>query len=98
MSFILIVNLAFNKPTYQEYRYMGVSENMTQSSNAVDGLKSNLSVWGEQCVISDVHKRTATWWVNLTKIHSIHQIIIYYRTENGDWGRCIAYHDRVIFC
>ena len=68
---------------------MGLSENLTQASNAVDGLKSNLSVWGGQCVISDINQQTATWWVNLTSILSIQDITIYYRTGNINWGRYI---------
>ncbi|XP_078330738.1 uncharacterized protein LOC144624704 [Crassostrea virginica] len=80
------VNIALNKPTYQEYRYTGLSVNLTQASNAVDGLKSNLSVWGGQCVISDINKHNATWWVNLTSILSIQHITIYYRTDNAHWG------------
>ena len=80
---------------------MGISENMTQSSNAVDGLKSNLSVWGGQCVISDVNKENATWWVNLTSIYSISHITIYYRTGNGQWGLCTEtchLNEKVIPC
>ncbi|XP_078330543.1 uncharacterized protein LOC111113024 [Crassostrea virginica] len=79
-------NIALRKPTYQENPYQGLSEALTQASNAVDGLKTNLSFWGGQCVISDVDKKTATWWVNLTSILSIHHIRIYYRTGNVPWG------------
>ena len=88
-SSVFIVNIALNKPTYQEYRYTGLSVNLTQASNAVDGLKSNLSVSGGQCVISDNNKHNATWWVNLTSILSIQHITIYYRTDNANWGRDI---------
>ena len=86
-SSVFIVNIALNKPTYQEYRFTGLSKNLTQASNAVDGLKSNLSVWEGQCVISDINQQTATWWVNLTSILSIQHITIYYRTDNANWGR-----------
>ena len=79
-------NIALRKPTYQENRYTGLSEALTQASNAVDGLKTNLSIWGGQCVQSANNQQTATWWVNLTSILSIHHMRIYYRTGNAPWG------------
>ena len=79
-------NVAFNKPAYQQYRYTGLNVSLTQARNAVDGLKSDLEVWGGQCVISEDKKQTATWWVDLTSILSIHHITIYYRTGNVPWG------------
>ncbi|XP_078329819.1 uncharacterized protein LOC144624233 [Crassostrea virginica] len=79
-------NLALNKPAYQEYPYTGLSLDFTDASNAVDGLKSNLNVWGKQCVVSANARRTATWWVNLINISSIHHITIFFRTENNVWG------------
>ena len=86
----ILVNIALNKPTYQQYPYATARSNfhpsMVEASNAVDGLKSDLSVTGGQCVISENKKQTATWWVNLTNILSIHHITIYYRTENEEWG------------
>ena len=63
-----------------------MSHNLTDASNAVDGLKSNLDVWGGQCVVSENNRQTATWWVNLTRIYAIHHIKIYYRTGNINWG------------
>ena len=86
MFSFLSENIALNKPAYQENRYAELSEALTQASNAVDGLKKNLSVWGGQCVISENNKQTATWGVNLTSILSIHHMRIYYRTENVAWG------------
>ena len=86
----ILVNIALNKPTYQLYPYATARSNyhpsMVEASNAVDGLKSDLSFTGGQCVISENKKQTATWWVNLTNILSIHHITIYYRTENEEWG------------
>ena len=82
-----IENIARNKQTYQQHPYVGEINNiLTVASNAVDGLKSNLSVWGGQCVISNNKERTATWWVNLGGILSIHHVTIYYRTGNVFWG------------
>eukprot|EP00105_Crassostrea_gigas_P034101 XP_019918249.1 PREDICTED: uncharacterized protein LOC105349175 [Crassostrea gigas] len=76
------VNIALNKQAYQQYQM----ENDTwDASNAVDGRKSDLSSSGGQCAISYV-KQTATWWVNLTTIHSIHHITIFFLTNNKPWG------------
>lgn len=77
------VNLALRKPAYEEniYRHANVS-----AGNAVDGRKSNLKGLGGECSISAEKQRTATWWVNLESIYSIHNIRIYYRTENLAWG------------
>ena len=85
INFKLTENIALKKPAYQKNRFTGVSVALSQASNAVDGLKSNLSEMGGECVISG-NKRTATWWVNLTEILSIHHLRIYYRTENEPWG------------
>ncbi|XP_052695315.1 low-density lipoprotein receptor-like isoform X2 [Crassostrea angulata] len=78
-------NVALNKPTHQENPAV-VWDARFESSNAVDGLKSNHS-WDEgQCVVSAYGKQTATWWVNLSSIHSIHHITIYFRTGNEKLG------------
>ena len=80
-------NIALHKPTYQQHPYRGsIERELVNSSNAVDGLRSDLSFKGGQCVLSDNEKQTATWWVNLTSILSIHHITIYYRTGNLPWG------------
>ena len=87
MILYLLDNLALNKPSYQLSRFKGHSEDLTEAGNAVDGLKSNLSVWGGQCVISNINMKTAVWYVDLQDILSIHHITIYYRTENAPWGK-----------
>nr|XP_022307321.1 uncharacterized protein LOC111113375 [Crassostrea virginica] len=79
-------NIALQKPSYQRHRYENIQEALTKASNAVDGEKSNLSVWGGQCVISDINKQSALLWVNLTSILSIDHITIYFRTENKMWA------------
>ncbi|XP_061194995.1 multiple epidermal growth factor-like domains protein 11 [Saccostrea echinata] len=75
-------------PTFQshEYRSHSYSKFTFDSGKAVDGLKTNFSAFGGQCVISADGYKTATWWVNLTSIHSIHDIRIYYRTDDAPWG------------
>nr|XP_022308848.1 platelet endothelial aggregation receptor 1-like isoform X2 [Crassostrea virginica] len=93
-------NIALNKPAFQHYPYpyadkMG-GEHLIQAGNAVDGLRSNLSVWAGQCVISDIGKQNATLWVNLGSIFSIHHITIYYRTGNAPWGRNNGFTSRFL--
>ncbi|XP_078328732.1 uncharacterized protein LOC111112398 [Crassostrea virginica] len=84
-------NIALNKPAFQHYPYPYADkiggEHLIQAGNAVDGLRSNLSVLAGQCVISDNGKQNATLWVNLGSIFSIHHMTIYYRTANAPWGR-----------
>nr|XP_034322598.1 cell death abnormality protein 1-like [Crassostrea gigas] len=81
------VNVALNKPAYQQYPfvYIGGDNDTFDASNAVDGRKSDLSAWGGQCAVSG-SRQTATWWVNLTTIHNIHHITIYFLTNNIPWG------------
>lgn len=82
---MLKVNIALHKPAYQQNQYHP-DDDRFDASNAVDGLKSDLEAWAGQCVVSAEKYDTATWWVNLTSIHSIHHITIYYRTDNVAWG------------
>nr|XP_034322663.1 matrilin-2 [Crassostrea gigas] len=75
------VNVALNKPTYLQDPYRP-GDDRRDASNAVDGRKSDLSRDGGQCAVSYLGQ-TATWWVNLTTIHSIYNITIYFRTDNN---------------
>lgn len=87
-------NLALHKPAYQLHPYKG--SNGSQADAAVDGLKNNTAVWGDQCVISEKGKDIAIWWVNLTRISSIHHVMIYYVTGRMQWGMYIFYTDSTI--
>ena len=92
--YLFLENLALKKLAYQRFQYRGLEGTLTDARNAVDGLKSNLSVWAGQCAISDVGKHEAFWLVDLSSTYSIHHITIYYRTENVLWGKgisCIYY-------
>ncbi|XP_062609460.1 uncharacterized protein LOC134271243 [Saccostrea cucullata] len=80
------VNVALKKQTWQAYLYI-VSDSRFDSSNAVDGRKSDLNPLEGQCVQSADNKRSATWWVNLESDHSIHDIRIYYLTDNNVWDK-----------
>ncbi|XP_061194966.1 delta-like protein 4 [Saccostrea echinata] len=95
---VLQDNIALNKPTQQSHAYSSPNHPPAtfDSSNAVDGLKSDLSAFGGQCVISADGFNIATWWVNLTSIHSIHDIRIYYRTGNKAWGTSNGFTERFL--
>lgn len=86
LIYLLTENIALRKPTYQQYQRTGISPELTDAKNAVDGLKTDLGLWGGQCVYSESNKHTATWWVNLTGIMSINHIMVYYMTGNVQWG------------
>ena len=84
-------NLALHKPAYQHHPYQGYFLDSVNASDVVDGMKINLSVPDEHCVISDERQETATWLVNLTRISSIHHIIVYYMTGTTEWGMSFIY-------
>ncbi|XP_062620198.1 receptor-type tyrosine-protein phosphatase epsilon-like isoform X4 [Saccostrea cucullata] len=89
------INLALHKPTEQSDEYNSW-EGKYQSDKAVDGQKTNLSFAGLQCTISKDNQTTAYWWVDLETIHSIHDIRIYYRTENTLWNASNGYTARFL--
>lgn len=93
---LLSVNLALNKAAYQQYPYRP-NVGKYDASKAVDGLKSNLSVDGGQCAVSDLNKRTAIWWVNLRSIYSIHHINIFYIKGNLQ-GKPLYLYNSVVWC
>lgn len=84
-----LVNIALNKPANLQHPLIP-DDNTHNASNAVDGRKSNLTWDGGQCSASAA-RETATWWVNLTDIHSIHHITIYYMVGQRPWGISIKY-------
>jgi hypothetical protein len=86
---LYIENLALEKPAWQSHPFNTEADHGLDinASNAVDGLKSNLGVFGGQCVISANKQQNATWRVDLKDILSIRHIKIYYRTENTAWGK-----------
>lgn len=89
--YLLTVNVALNKPAYHQCPYKP-DYDQYNAIKAVDGRKSDLSWEGGQCALSEYGTQTATWWVNLISIHSIHHIIIYFLTKNrGKVTQCVSY-------
>eukprot|EP00105_Crassostrea_gigas_P012398 XP_011428378.1 PREDICTED: uncharacterized protein LOC105328985 [Crassostrea gigas] len=82
-------NVAVNKPAYQQYP-LRPGDDTYDASNAVDGRKTDLRWDGGQCAESFAGE-TATWWVDLTRIHSIHHITILFRTDNSGIVTVIMY-------
>lgn len=92
IHFILFIsaNIALNKTTSMSSTYSGSSD----SSKAVDGLKTNFSYSGGQCAISANNHKTAEWRVNLGDMYSIYNITIYTRTENLAWSKYLTQYFR----
>lgn len=80
LFFILEVNVAFNKSAWQKYP----ANNMEKfgAERAVDGLHSELSLYGGQCTMSEYGHSTATWHVDLGKVHKIAHIVMYFPYES----------------
>ncbi|XP_062610399.1 multiple epidermal growth factor-like domains protein 11 [Saccostrea cucullata] len=87
-------NLALNKQTWQAKPY--ILNKTFHSGNAVDGLKTDLRAFGGQCAISNHSQKSATWWVNLGSVSSIHHIRIYYRTGNAAWDNSNGFTARFL--
>ncbi|XP_052692295.1 uncharacterized protein LOC128170550 [Crassostrea angulata] len=75
------VNLALHKPAFQSNSHQA-KEDISVANYVVDGLKTDPSLDGGQCATTTLGKQTSTWWVDLTSIHSIHHITIYFMTIN----------------
>ena len=74
-------NLALRKPVWEDQEWKDPNIGW-RGGNAVDGLYTNRSAAGGQCVISENEARTATWRVDLGGVVRISHIDIYYRTGN----------------
>ncbi|XP_052695925.1 uncharacterized protein LOC128174403, partial [Crassostrea angulata] len=81
------VNVALHKSAWQLHPYETSNFRVFLSaSNAVDGLKTNLSFSGGQCTESANHQYEAMWRIDLGAVLGINHIILYYRTDNVAWG------------
>ena len=72
--------MALGKRVLENQPWKGAED--WRGDKAVDGLYTNRSAIGGQCVISENMKRSATWRVDLGGVVSISHIDIYYRTDN----------------
>lgn len=79
LFFFQTENIGLNKSAWELYP---ISDTRLGAERAVDGLYSDLSAAGRQCVISANFKSTAEWRVDLGRIHIISHIVIHYRTEH----------------
>lgn len=48
----------------------------------MDGLHSELSLYGGECTMSEYGHSTATWHVDLGKVHKIAHIVMYFPNES----------------
>ena len=94
---VCLENVALNKAAWQKNPYLNDEFN---ASLAVDGKKTNLSIW--ECVVSS-YDRTAEWRVDLNGVLSIHHILIQYAKNKPVWGMFFhifwknMYHFSVIY-
>ena len=83
---LLTENIALNKEAWQSsgmYRALNGSHwYYLGAHHAVDGLKDNLTLGGEQCAVSFLGP-TAEWRVDLDGILSIHHIFIQHAEKIG---------------
>ncbi|XP_078327577.1 uncharacterized protein LOC111116527 isoform X2 [Crassostrea virginica] len=76
-------NLALRKPFWEDQEWKDPKIGW-RGGNAVDGLYTDRSANGGQCVITENKAQTATWRVDLGGVVSISHIDIYYRTGNKE--------------
>lgn len=53
-------NIALHKPAYQQHPVP--DDDLRDASNAVDGRKSNLRLWGGQCAVSNLETMPPGGW------------------------------------
>ncbi|XP_052691414.1 uncharacterized protein LOC128169301, partial [Crassostrea angulata] len=74
-------NLSYKKRTWQSATYSSSGT----SDKAVDGRYTSRHYSSGQCAISKPSTQI-TWWVNLGKTYTIDHVVIYFRTDNVQWG------------
>ncbi|XP_052695923.1 multiple epidermal growth factor-like domains protein 10 [Crassostrea angulata] len=90
-------NIALHKSAWQLYPYENTEvRDYVNASKAVDGLKTNLSFYGQQCTGSANNKYEAILRVDLGAILGIHSITVYYRTDNVEWGPTNGFVNRFL--
>lgn len=73
-------NVAFNKSAWQEHPAKNLEK--LGAERAVGGMYSELSLYGGQCTISEYGHSTATWRVDLERVHNIDHIVVYFPYES----------------
>ncbi|XP_062585670.1 multiple epidermal growth factor-like domains protein 10 [Saccostrea cucullata] len=86
-------NIALSKTAWLQYPYVN---QQWGADKAVDGRFTDRSPAGGQCTISGNVKTTATLWVDLGGLRSIHHVNFFYRTDNIIWGSSNPYTSRVL--
>lgn len=86
-------NIALGKSAWQQYP---LSPTRYGAGQAVDGLKTDLSLNGGQCTVSANFKQTAEWRVDLGGVRSINEIHIYYMTNNSPWGMYLQNNSKAL--
>lgn len=81
------------KSAWQQYP---LSPTRYGAGQAVDGLKTDLSLNGGQCTASAKFKQTAEWRVDLGGVRSINEIHIYYVTNNSPWGMYLQNNSKAL--
>lgn len=86
-------NIALGKSAWQQYP---LSPTRYGAGQAVDGLKTDLSLNGGHCTLSANFKQTAEWEVDLGGVRSINEIHIYYMTNNSPWGMYLQNNSKAL--
>ena len=76
-------NVALNKSAWQQdtkFNYL--------ANKGVDGHKSYLHMYSEECVTSE-YNATSAWRVDLENVLSIHHISIQFATNNNSWSMAV---------
>ena len=76
-------NVALNKSAWQQDSLFNYA-----AERGVDGRKSSLLRFGDECVMSE-YKATSEWRVDLEHILSIHHISIQFATDDKDWSMIV---------
>nr|XP_022289968.1 uncharacterized protein LOC111101677 isoform X2 [Crassostrea virginica] len=74
-------NVALNKSAWQQDTVFNYA-----AKRGVDGRKSSLSRFGDECVTSE-YNATSEWRVDLEHVLSIHHISILFATDDKDWNK-----------
>lgn len=84
----ILENVAVHKHAWQlhPYRNPRYGDFLSGATNAVDGLKTNMSFFGGQCTQSGIGQYEAMWRVDLGAVLGINHITLYYKTDNILWG------------